>query len=157
MAFRSVSYLKSSVNHLKGNSSSLNYATAATSKLKAASPLQLKETVRKSRKGDFVPVCVALGMIGLSMSFGLHTAIQQLRRAPNVHVKKSRRETLPEIVEPEYVAEEAEKFVNKSLFRKVAHIQDHASRLVIPDTRGDVYTKKPGVETLKTIGVDPNM
>ncbi|MCD7458147.1 hypothetical protein HAX54_037412 [Datura stramonium] len=34
---------------------------------------------------------------------GLHTVMQQLRRAPNVHVKKSRRETLPEIVEPEHV------------------------------------------------------
>ncbi|PHT29307.1 hypothetical protein CQW23_31109 [Capsicum baccatum] len=117
MAFRSASYLKSAVNHFKG-SSSLNYATAATSKLKPFSPLQLKEAVPKSRKGDFVPVCVALGMIGLSTSFGVHTAMQQLRRSPNVHVKKSRRETLPEIVEPEHVAQETDKFINKSLFRK---------------------------------------
>ncbi|KAL3343431.1 hypothetical protein AABB24_027121 [Solanum stoloniferum] len=140
MAFRSLSGLKSTMNHLKG-SSSLNYATAATSKLKPAS---LKQIVPKSRKGDFVPVCMAVGMIGLSTSFGIHTAMQQLRRAPNVHVKKSRRETVPEIVEPEHVAEEAEKFVNKSLFRKVART-------------GDIYTKKPAVETLKTIGVDPTM
>ncbi|XP_055828155.1 uncharacterized protein LOC129896319 [Solanum dulcamara] len=157
MAFRSVSSLKSTVNQLKGRSSSLNYATAAMSKLKAASPLQLKEIVPKSRKGDFVPVCVAIGMIGLSTSFGIHTAMQQLRRSPNVFVKKSRRKTLPEIVEPEHVAKEAQKFDNKSLFRKVAHIQDFASKRVIPDTRGDIYTKKPGVETLKTIGVDPKM
>lgn len=88
-----------------------------------------------------MPVCVALGMIGLSTSFGIHTAMQQLRRGPNVHVKKTRRETLPEIVEPENVAEEAEKFVNKSLFRKVAHIQDIDSRRVIPDPRGNIYTK----------------
>ncbi|CAN4088662.1 unnamed protein product [Withania somnifera] len=154
MAFRLAFFLKSAANHFKG-SSSLNYATAATSKLKAVSPRQLKETVTKSRKGDFVPVCVALGMIGLSTSFGAYTAMQQLRRAPNVHVKKSRRETLPEIEEPEHVIEEADKFINKSLFRKVAHIQDFASRRVIPDPRPDIYTKKPCVETLKTIGVDP--
>ncbi|MCD7458471.1 hypothetical protein HAX54_038346 [Datura stramonium] len=148
MAFRSASCLKSTVNHLKG-SSSLNYATAATSKLKAASPLQLKGTVPKSRKGDMVPVCMALGMIGLSTSLGLHTVMQQLRRAPNVHVKKSRRETLPEIVEPEHVAEDAEKFVNKSLFRKAAHIQDFASRRVIPDPRADIYTKYADVLSLQ--------
>nr|XP_004235858.1 uncharacterized protein LOC101246122 [Solanum lycopersicum] len=150
MAFRSVSSLKSTVNHLNRRCSSLNYATSATSKLKGASPLHLKEIVPKSRKGDLVPVCMAVGMIGLSTSFGIHTAMQQLRRAPNVHVKKSRRETLPEIVEPEDVAEEAEKFVNKSLFRKVAHASTSS-------TRGHIYTKKPGVETLKTIGVDPMM
>lgn len=89
-----------------------------------------------------MPVCVALGMIGLSASFGLHTAMHQLRRAPNVHVKKSRRETLPEIVEPEHVAEDADKFISKSLFRKVAHIQDFSTSRVIPDpARGYVYTK----------------
>lgn len=86
-----------------------------------------------------MPVCVALGMIGLSTSFGVHTAMQQLRRSPNVHVKKSRRETLPEIVEPEHVAQETDKFINKSLFRKVAHIQDVVSRRANP--RVDIYTK----------------
>ncbi|XP_009624564.1 uncharacterized protein LOC107769190 isoform X2 [Nicotiana tabacum] len=158
MAFRSATYLKSIVSHLLKGSSSVNYATAATSRFKGASPpVQLKATVPKSKKGDFVPVCVALGMIGLSASFGLHTAMHQLRRAPNVHVKKSRRETLPEIVEPEHVAEDADKFINKSLFRKVAHIQDFSTSRVIPDpAHGDVYTKKPGVVTLKTVGVDPN-
>lgn len=79
--------------------------------------------VNRLPKGDFFPVCVALGMITLSTSFGIYTALHQLGRAPNVSVRKSRRETVPEVADPEHVTEDAEKFVKQSFFRKVAHIQ----------------------------------
>ncbi|KAI3455196.1 hypothetical protein Pfo_011859 [Paulownia fortunei] len=141
MAFRTAAYWKSMVNGLRGSSS---FTTSASPKLK---PLP---------KGDFVPVFVAIGMIALSASFGLYTALHQLGRAPNVYLKKSRRETIPEVVEPEHVAEEAEKFVKQSFFRKVAHIQDFDRQEVMPDPiRGDIFTRPVRVETLKDIGVDP--
>lgn len=89
-----------------------------------------------------MPVFVAVGMIAVSVSFGAYTAWHQLGHAPNVFVKKSRRETIPEVVEPEHVAEEAEKFVKKSFFRKVAHIQDLDRQEVMPDPiRGDVFNR----------------
>ncbi|XP_058092846.1 uncharacterized protein LOC131239258 [Magnolia sinica] len=74
-------------------------------------------------KGEFVPVYVALGMIVLSLSFGAYTAKHQLLYAPNVYVSKKKREEVPEVVEPDYVVDEADKFITKSFFRKVAHIQ----------------------------------
>lgn len=85
---------------------------------------EVDQVKKRMKKGDFVPVCMALGMITLSTSLGLYTAMRELKDSPTVWVRKSRRETLPEVVEPEVVAKEAEKFVNKSLFRKIAHLQE---------------------------------
>lgn len=89
-------------------------------------------------RGDYVPVYVALGLIVLSTSFGLYTAKQQLAYAPNVLVDKKKRETIPEVVDPDWAISEAERFINKSIFRKVAHLQDFdAVRAGISDpTRG---------------------
>ncbi|KAI3463515.1 hypothetical protein Pfo_020178 [Paulownia fortunei] len=146
-------------NGLRGSS---NFTTSTSPKLKAYAPtadhlLHSPGGIKsKLPKGEFVPVCVALGMIALSASFGVYTALHQLSRAPNVFVKKSRRETIPEVVEPEHVAEEAEKFVKQSFFRKVAHIQDFDRQEIMSDSmRGDIFTRPLHVETLKDIGVDP--
>ncbi|KAK6153854.1 hypothetical protein DH2020_013493 [Rehmannia glutinosa] len=147
-------------NGLRGSS---NFTTCASPKLKAYTPTAdhlLHESPggikSKLPKGDLVPVCVALGMIALSTSFGVYTALHQLGRAPNVFVKKSRRETIPEVVEPERTVEQAERFVKQSFFRKVAHIQDSDRQEIMPNPiRGDVFTRPLHVETLKDIGVDP--
>ncbi|KAH6832437.1 hypothetical protein C2S53_020296 [Perilla frutescens var. hirtella] len=135
MAFRTAGYWKSMVNGLRASSSSSSslsscFTTSTVPKMKAYAPaadhIHPSPGGIKSKlpKGDFFPVMMAVGMIGLSVSFGVFTAWHQLGRGPNIYVKKSRRETIPEVVEPERVAEEAEKFVNHSFFRKVAHIQD---------------------------------
>lgn len=72
------------------------------------------------KKGEIVPMGMAVGMIALSTILGMYTAMRELTTAPapNVYVKKSRRETIPELVEPEHVLEESEKFIKNSLFRK---------------------------------------
>lgn len=89
-----------------------------------------------------MPVFISVGMISLAVSFGAFTIWHQLGNAPNVYVKKSRRETIPEVVEPEKVAEEADKFVKGSFFRKVAHIQDFDRQEVMDDPiRGDVFAR----------------
>ncbi|XP_074315790.1 uncharacterized protein LOC141652028 [Silene latifolia] len=116
----------------------------------------LKEELLPKGKplGDYVPVYVALGMITLSVSLGLYTAKQELLHGPDVRVKKTRRETLPEVVEPEVVAREAEDYIKKSLFRKVAHVQEFETSLPNP-VRGHLLSKEPKVESLKTVGIDP--
>ncbi|GJN25455.1 hypothetical protein PR202_gb13283 [Eleusine coracana subsp. coracana] len=64
----------------------------------------------------------------MSVSLGLGTARQQLAHAPNVRVdKKKRAQTVPEVAAPDLALDEAERFVGKSLFRKVAHVQDDRS------------------------------
>jgi hypothetical protein len=81
----------------------------------------------KLPRGDYVPVYVALGLIALSVTLGLSTAKQQLAHAPNVRVDKKKRETVPEVAAPDLAVDEGERFVDKSLFRKVAHVQDDRS------------------------------
>ncbi|XP_057519966.1 uncharacterized protein LOC130800455 [Amaranthus tricolor] len=115
----------------------------------------LKEELLPKGKpiSDYVPVYVALGMIGVSLSLGLYTAKQELLHSPQVFVKKSRRETIPEVVEPEDVAHHSQDFVNKSLFRKVAHIQEGKTP-IIQSLQGNTLTREHRVESLKTVGVD---
>ncbi|KAK9120268.1 hypothetical protein Scep_018361 [Stephania cephalantha] len=106
-------------------------------------------------KGEFIPVYVALGMILVSTSLGLVTAKQQLAYNPNVRPNKKRRKRVVEVDEPDRAVEEAHKFIDKSLFRKVAHVQQP-----LPDNsiRGqDVFHRKPRAETLKSVGLDPTI
>ncbi|CAN4086538.1 unnamed protein product [Withania somnifera] len=151
MAFRSSSLWKSMATRVRANSA---FAKSNITKWRsyASTAEQHPEAKPRSTKGDFVPVYVALGLIALSMGFGLHTAMHQLKRAPNVSVKKSRRETIAEVTEPEEVVDDAEKFLKKSFFRKVAHVQEFDDHPI----RGDVLAREPYAVTLRSVGVNPN-
>lgn len=74
---------------------------------------------------------VVMGMVAVAMVFGTHTAKQQLMHNPSVHVSKKKRESMPEVDDPDSAIRSADKFVNKSFFRKVAHIQEN--KQVLPD------------------------
>lgn len=129
-------------------------------RLKKATPMHmrpLREQLFPKGKsfGDYVPVYVALGMISLSTTLGLHAATQHLAYDPEVHLNKARRETIPEIVEPEKVTHESEEYIRKSLFRKVAHVQEFQTALPEPIHRTCLLEKEPAVESLKEIGVEP--
>lgn len=89
-------------------------------------------------KVDFIPVYVTCGFVLLAITFAVHSAKQQIAYAPGVRFNKRRRETMAEVVEPDRVEAEADRFINKSLFRRVAHVQDFdAVRSGISDpTRG---------------------
>ncbi|CAD6256886.1 unnamed protein product [Miscanthus lutarioriparius] len=128
--------------------SSRSAATAAT-----AAEHHRAGTGGKLPRGDYVPVYVALGLIALSVTLGLHTARQQLAHAPNVWMDKKKRETVPEVVAPELALDEAERFVDRSLFRKVAHVQDDRSLAAgVADPVAEYPTKK--AVTLKDVGVE---
>ncbi|KAK7358729.1 hypothetical protein VNO77_00667 [Canavalia gladiata] len=154
-------------NGFRGGKAS--YATSTMAKMKAYAPAadygyghqhyQQHGKTSKSAKQDFIPIYVAIGMIALSTGLGIHTAWQQLRNSPTVRVKKQRRETLPEVVDPDHVAEEADKFLKKSFFRKMAHVQERSypDHHQIPNpVRKDAYAYPPRVHTLKSVGVDPS-
>uniref|UniRef100_A0ACD5ZHI3 Uncharacterized protein n=1 Tax=Avena sativa TaxID=4498 RepID=A0ACD5ZHI3_AVESA len=108
----------------------------------------------KKPVGDYVPLYVALGMIGLSVTLGLHTARQQLAHAPNVRLDKRKRETVAEVADPDLALDDAERFVGSSVFRKVAHVQDDRSLTAgVADPVTDYPVRK--AVTLKDVGVDP--
>nr|CAD1839012.1 unnamed protein product [Ananas comosus var. bracteatus] len=98
---------------------------------------------RAALKGEFMPVYVVLGMITAAALMGAHTAKQQLVHSPNVRVNKKRRETLPEVDDPDRITCQSDRFVRKSFLRKVAHLQDFdAVRSGISDpTRANPYNR----------------
>ncbi|CAF1789081.1 hypothetical protein F2Q68_00023126 [Brassica cretica] len=150
-------HLKSMVQRLR------TYATATTPKPKAYSPTaehggQRPATTTTATKGDFMPVYVSIGMISLSVSFGLYTAYLHLHENPSVRVNKKTRETVPEVEDPDRVINEADRLANRSWFRKLAHVLDFDKQDVIPDPiRKDHFAHKPRAVTLKDVGVDPKM
>ncbi|XP_057416076.1 uncharacterized protein LOC130710742 [Lotus japonicus] len=162
MAFRpTMSTWIAMLNGFRGGKAA--YTTSTVPKMKAYAPTtdyhHHRQPGKSSGKKDFVPVYVAVGLIAMASAFGLHTAWQQLRNSPGVRVKKQRRETLPEVVEPDHVAGEADKFLKQSFFRKIAHVQERSypDHNQMPDpTRKDAYAYEPRVETLKSVGVDPS-
>ncbi|KAA8542039.1 hypothetical protein F0562_023191 [Nyssa sinensis] len=126
MAFRTATYWKLMLSRLRGSST---FSTSTSPKMKAYAPRtadfgHVQDTKPRRVKGDFVPVYVVAGMIMLSTTLGLYTATHELKHAPNVHLRKSRRETLPELEDPNHVLDEADKFIKKSFFRKVAHVRN---------------------------------
>ncbi|CAH8312677.1 unnamed protein product [Eruca vesicaria subsp. sativa] len=157
MAARSTgTHLQSVVQRLR------TYTTATTPKSKAYSPAaefggqKPAATTSNATKGDFTPVYVSIGMISLSVSFGLYTAYLHLHENPSVRVNKKTRETVPEVEDPDRVMNEADRFANRSWFRKLAHVQEFDKHDVIPDPiRKDQFAHKPRAVTLKDVGVDP--
>ncbi|XWS60176.1 hypothetical protein CRYUN_Cryun07bG0013100 [Craigia yunnanensis] len=159
MAFRSTGYLKQLANRLRGKAT---YATSTPPKMKSYAPTAdfgYAQDVKPPKKvrGNFVPVYVAVGMIALSTTMGLHTALQKLKNSPQVRVNKKRRETLLEVEEPDRVLDEADRFIKHSFFRKVAHVQENGDYAIHDPTRGDIFAHRPTprAETLKSVGVNP--
>ncbi|XP_023744038.2 uncharacterized protein LOC111892198 [Lactuca sativa] len=159
MALRATNLVKSMVSRSRGMPA---FSTLTFPKMKAYSPTAdhsygHHDPKPSLVKGAYAPVYISLGLIMMSVSIGVFTATHQLRRAPNVSVKKSKRETLPELVEPEKVAEESNEFIKKSFFRKIAHVQEADRQQVMSDPiRGDTYSMhpKPYTESLKSVGVE---
>lgn len=102
--------------------------------------LFVKSSFRITMKAEFTPIYVVLGLVVVAASIGTHTAKQQLMHSPTVHVSKKRRESMPEVEDPDRVISSADKFVNKSFLRKVAHIQDNKPTLPDP-IRPDPFTR----------------
>ncbi|KAJ3701535.1 hypothetical protein LUZ61_005240 [Rhynchospora tenuis] len=126
-----------------------------------ATTVRLDELQPPSRKfnfrGDYVPIYVSLGLILFGTTLGLNTARLQLAYSPNVFVDKKKRETVPELVIPDWSLQVAERFIDKSVFRKVAHLQDFdaiRAGIKYPTLDPSKAPSKKAV-TLKDVGVEP--
>ncbi|XP_010452694.1 PREDICTED: uncharacterized protein LOC104734752 [Camelina sativa] len=158
MAVRSTGYLKSMVQRLR------TYTAPTIPRSKAYSTAAIEyggqrtSTTTAATKADFTPVYVSIGLISLSVTFGVYTAYLHLHENPGVRVNKKIRETVPEIEDPDRVLNEADRFANRSWFRKIAHVQEFDKQDVISDPiRKDQFAHKPRALTLKDVGVDPKM
>ncbi|KAI9089754.1 hypothetical protein K1719_029047 [Acacia pycnantha] len=102
--------------------------------------------------GEWAPIQIVFGMVSVAVMLAAHTAFQQLARAPSVHVNKKRRESFPEVYEPDRTIDSADKFINRSMLRKVAHIQENRNTLSDP-VHPNPFTHPRTAVTLKTAGV----
>ncbi|KAI3431052.1 uncharacterized protein J3R85_008118 [Psidium guajava] len=156
MAYKAAGYWRSMLSRAGANHRS--FATATKPKMFAttANAAHADHSHERSSmmKGEFAPLGMVLAMVLVAATIGTHTAKQQLVHSPGVKVSKKKRETVPEVEDPDAVIRSADKFLNKSFLRKVAHIQEDARTL--PDTsRANPYTKAREAETLKMVGVNP--
>ncbi|GKB89264.1 hypothetical protein Tco_0961536, partial [Tanacetum coccineum] len=80
---------------------------------------------------------------------------RQLIHHPGVQVNKSNRSMVPEVDSPELSHAYGDKFISKSVLRKVANIQKRDD--TVNTDRGDVYTTE-GDESinLKSVGLEAN-
>ncbi|KAJ4978253.1 hypothetical protein NE237_009033 [Protea cynaroides] len=160
MASKATSLWRSACTGINGNRS---FSTSNRSKLRSSFSsitnfLHAYDADPRPEKRDFVPVYVALGMILISSTLGAYMGLLHLMYEPSVRVNKKKRETLPEVEMPDEVVNEAKQFITKSLFRKVAYVQEFDPDHTISDPiRKDVFGLPPlKAETLKDVGVEPN-
>ncbi|KAL6190699.1 hypothetical protein ACLB2K_037093 [Fragaria x ananassa] len=163
MASRLANYCRSVVTQLGENRS---FATSSIPKMKPATvPISsLSDTEKKLldklerravlMRGELAPIWILAGMLMAAVGMAGHSAKQQLVHAPAVNVRKSKRESVPEVEDPDAVVGSADKFINKSFLRKVAHSQD-ASKAVHDPSRPIPFTAPRKAETLKSVGVEP--
>ncbi|KAL5700549.1 hypothetical protein ACHQM5_025976 [Ranunculus cassubicifolius] len=157
MAFRSQSVWRTMASRM-GVGTNRTIATSTTPKMKPFAPAlddNLNHTKPRTIKGEFVPMYAAMGSIVLALSFVFITAKQQLAYSPSVHLSKKKRGSFPEFSDPDYAIDESDKFIKKSFFRKVAHLQDVDSPIPNP-IRGDLRSRSNQTESLKSVGVDPS-
>ncbi|GLT74718.1 hypothetical protein SLA2020_465010 [Shorea laevis] len=108
---------------------------------------------KHSKAGEMAPIWVLWGFVFVAVAVGVHTAKQHLVHSPMVSVTKKRRESIWEVDNPDHVIGNVEKFENKSLLRKLAHIQDE-KYTQSDSTLPNFYTRPRKADTLKTVGVD---
>ncbi|XVE66142.1 hypothetical protein DITRI_Ditri08aG0056700 [Diplodiscus trichospermus] len=151
MAFRATGgYWKSMINSL-GRSPCRSFASSTSENMK-----QYTATTNASRcdrphnkiseAGEYAPIAVVGAMVLVALGIAIHTAKQQLCHSPGVVITKKRRGSIPEADDPVETLASANKFLNKSFLRKVAHIQD--DRRTLPDpSRPDPFTRPRKAET----------
>lgn len=91
--------------------------------------------------GQMWPVIGVMGgLVGLAGLMGIHTARQQLCNSTSVQVTKMSRQSIVEVDNPDAAVSSADKFINKSFLRKIAHIQDNKNAHNYPQ-RPDPFTR----------------
>ncbi|XP_010430387.1 PREDICTED: uncharacterized protein LOC104714656 [Camelina sativa] len=145
MAFRITSQLRPVGNQIGG---SRRFATTVAD--------GAKQTYNKfSVTGDFAPVAIIGGFVGLTVLMAGHSLKQQLVHAPAISTRKNRRAAVAEVDDPENCVSSADKFINKSWLRKVGQIQDKSKAILSDPTRPNPYTTPRNAETLNSVGVAP--
>ncbi|PRQ39740.1 hypothetical protein RchiOBHm_Chr4g0428531 [Rosa chinensis] len=164
MASRAANYCRSLLTQLGEKRSfatstipNMKPATAHVSSLSDKEQKILDKVEKRAAlmKAENAPIWIVAGMVGAAVLIAIHTAKQQLVHSPVVNFRKTKRESVPEVDDPDAVVGSADKFISKSFLRKVAHIQDNTNTVHDP-SRPNPFTAPRKAETLKSVGVEPS-
>ncbi|MFS7890432.1 putative NADH-ubiquinone reductase complex 1 MLRQ subunit [Helianthus anomalus] len=72
---------------------------------------------------DMFPIYILLGFTGGAVFLAVRSVTQQLFHHPGVQVNKTNRSMMPEVDTPDIALASGDKFMNRSVLRKVGHIQ----------------------------------
>ncbi|KAI3720481.1 hypothetical protein L6452_21399 [Arctium lappa] len=110
----------------------------------------------KSR-ADLFPIYILFGFTGGAVFLAVKSVTQQLFHHPGVHVNKTNRSMVPEVDTPDTALASGDKFITKSVLRKVAHIQQRDDIIPVDRRTPDIYKSRRSDDstTLKTVGVEP--
>ncbi|KAL8249328.1 hypothetical protein R6Q59_006196 [Mikania micrantha] len=114
-------------------------------------------TVNKLKsKADLFPIYILLGFTGGAVFLAVRSVSQQLFHHPGVQVNKTNRSMMPEVDTPDSALASGDKFINRSVLRKVGHIQKRDDAIPM-DHSPDIYTTHRASDStnLKTVGVEP--
>ena len=89
-------------------------------------------------KYEDTPMWILAGFTSLAALLAVTSVTRQLIHHPGVQVNKSNRSMVPEVDSPELSHAYGDKFISKSVIRKVAHSQKRDD--TVATNRGDIYT-----------------
>ncbi|KAL1814163.1 hypothetical protein ACET3Z_024228 [Daucus carota] len=126
MAFRAVRCWRSMVECENANRAIMRRSFVSTAPKNSSSASTAVNNEQHKQKNKWVtPEMVPLvGMMGIAVAIGIHTAYKNLVHAPSVKLTKTNRGSISEADHPDEQIYSGGKFVNTSFLRKVGHIQD---------------------------------
>ncbi|KAI3497653.1 hypothetical protein L2E82_13415 [Cichorium intybus] len=113
----------SSCSHLGGTKRGFVSSTIPKSAA-AATKTDMNSTGAKLKsRADLFPIYILLGFTGGAVFLAVRSVTMQLFHHPGVQVNKTNRSMMPEVDSPDSALASGDKFISKSVLRKVAHIQ----------------------------------
>lgn len=86
--------------------------------------------VKKAKMVELYPM---FGMLVVVLAVAVHTAYQNIVHSPGIKLSKKKRESLPEVDDPDATVHSSGNLINKSFLRKIGQIQ-HDGNPVMPNT-----------------------
>ncbi|KAI3818580.1 hypothetical protein L1987_12392 [Smallanthus sonchifolius] len=137
-----------------GGASQQTYVSSTSTKYGANTNTTTANKLKS--RADLFPIYILLGFTGAAVVLAVRSVSQQLFHHPGVQVNKTNRSMMPEVDNPDTALASGDKFITRSVLRKVGHIQKRDDAVPM-DRAPDASTiHRPGDSTnLKTVGVEP--
>ncbi|KAL7603174.1 uncharacterized protein LOC128133432 [Lactuca sativa] len=127
-------------NHLCGTKR--GFVSSTIPKSASATKTDMNTTTAKLKsRADLFPIYILLGFTGGAVFLAVRSVTMQLFHHPGVQVNKTNRSMMPEVDSPDSALASGDKFISKSVLRKVAHIQKRDDAVPMDGT-ANIYSTR---------------